>query len=80
MFESPVLRQIIPTVVLQFPPVMTQPANLGGGKNPGVECGDPKPFVRSFFGFPLALAVVCLSDRFLGANDSDQARVLSREG
>ena len=32
MPEGPVLRQIIPAIVLQFPPVMAQPSHQRGGK------------------------------------------------
>lgn len=79
VFESPVLGQIIPAIVLQLPAVMTQAANLGRGESQGIERRDPQPFVRSLFLLELTSAVMLLRDHFFGADHAHQARILPRE-
>ena len=54
MFQSPVLSEIIPAVVLQNPTIMAEPAHLGSGKGFEVERGDPEPFLRRLLGLKLA--------------------------
>src|SRR6266571_2083889 len=58
VFEGPVLRQMIPAIVLQEPSIMTQAAHFDSGKRLGIEGGDPKPFMRGLFRFLLTLAVM----------------------
>jgi hypothetical protein len=42
MFESPVLSQVVPAVILLFPSVMTQSAYQSGGKRLAIERRDPE--------------------------------------
>ena len=79
MLEGPVLGEIIPAVVLQFPTVMTQSAHLVGGKCLRVQGGDPESFVGGGLGLELALPVMILGNRLFGSNDPHWLRVVSRE-
>jgi len=80
MLQRPVLRKIIPSIVLQNPPIVTESAHLGAGKCFGIERGDPKPFVRGLLGLKLAFAVVIFSQSFFGTEDTDQSRVFTGKG
>ena len=53
MFESPVLSQIIPAVVLLLPAVMAEPAHQGGGRGLCLQRGNPEPFVLGRLGFTI---------------------------
>src|SRR2546429_10033872 len=64
MFESPVLSQIVPAVVLLLPAVMAEPAHQGGGKGLCLQCRNPEPFVLGRLGFQLASAVIVLCELF----------------
>ena len=79
MLEGPVLRKIIPPVVLQFPTVMTESAHLVGGKCLRVQGGNPEPFVGGGFGLELALTVMILGECLFGSNDSNGVRVVTRK-
>jgi len=80
MLAGPVLREIIPAVVLQFPTIMTQSAHLDGGKCLWLQGGDPEPFVGSGLGLELALPVMILGDRLFRSNNPYGLRVVPREG
>ena len=71
MFECPVLRKIVPSLVLQNPPIVPELAHLGTGKCFGIERGDPKPFVRGLLGLQRAFAVMIFSQGFFGTQDTD---------
>jgi hypothetical protein len=62
VLEGPVLREIVPPVVLQFPTVMTESADLVGGKCLRVQGGNPEPFVGGGFGLELTLTVMILGE------------------
>src|SRR5580704_8189892 len=60
VFEGPVLRQVVPAVILQLPAVMAQPAHHDRGKIFGIQRRDPEPFMFGGFRRKFAPAVVIL--------------------
>ena len=80
MLESPVLGEVIPTVVFLLPAVMSESADNRGGKCTLVQGGEPQPFVLGGARLQRPLTVVILRQGFLGAQDADQFWVVNREG
>lgn len=79
MFEGPVLRQIVPAVVLLFPAVMAEPAHQRGGKGLRIERSDPEPFVLRGFRFKLAASIMILRELLLRSYDPYGLRVIDGE-
>src|SRR5450759_37615 len=79
MLEGPVLRQIVPAVVLLFPAVMTEPAHQSGGKCLRIQGSDPEPFVLGGFWLKFATAVMILRKLLFGPHDPNGLRVIGGE-
>src|SRR5580692_12795587 len=79
MLEGPVLSQVVPTVVLQLPACMTEPAYQHGRKSLRLQRGNPKPFVLGGFGLKLAPAVMVLGKLLFGAHHPYRLRVIGGE-
>ena len=79
MFEGPVLSQIVPAVVLQFPAVMAEPTHQRGGKGMGIQSRNPEPFVLGRFGLQLAPTVMVLRELLFGPHDPYRLRVIGGE-
>ena len=80
MLESPVLGEVIPTVVFLLPAVMSEAADQRGGKCALVQGGKPQPFVLRVAGLQFSLTVVILREGFLGTQDADQLWVVNGKG
>jgi hypothetical protein len=80
VFESPMFRQIHPTVVLILPAAVPQLADNRSGKYLLGQRGDPKPFVvggvRSQFSFAVTIAI----EHLFGAHYPHRFGVVDREG
>ena len=80
MLESPVLGEVIPTVVFLLPAVMSEAADKRSGKCALVQSGEPQPFVLGGAGLQFPLTVMILREGFLSTQDADQFWVVNGEG
>ena len=87
VLERPVLREIVPSIVFVLPAVMAKtnalstlaPADLWGGKDFGVQRGNPHPLVSGGLGNQLPAAVMILCDFFLGPDHCHRLRIIFSE-
>ena len=79
MLESPVLSQIVPTVVLLFPAAMAELAYQRGGKGLLIQSRNPEPFVLGRFRLKLAAAVMVLCQLLFGSHDPYRLRMIGGE-
>lgn len=80
VLKSPVLGEVIPTVVFLLPAVMSEAADQRGGKCVRFQGGKPQPLVLCAAGLQVSLTVVILREGFLGTQDADQLWVVNGEG
>ena len=80
VLESPVLGEVIPTVVFLLPAVMSEAADKRGRKGALVQGGEPQPFVLGSARLQFSLTIMILREGFLGTQDADQLWVVNREG
>src|ERR1700683_770625 len=80
VFESPMFRQVHPTVVLILPAAVSQLADNRSGKYLFGQGGEPKPFVvggvRRQFSFAVTIAI----QHLFGADHPHRFGVVDREG
>src|ERR1700738_4958932 len=79
MFESPVLGQIHPAVVLILPAAVPELADDRSGKGLLGQSGDPEPFVISGMRSQLSLAITLAVKHLFGSHHPHRFRVIDRE-
>ena len=80
MFESPVFRQIHPTVVLILPAAVPQLADKRSGKYLLGQSGDPESFVVGGMRNPFSFAVAIAIEHLFGARHPHRFGVVDGEG
>ncbi len=76
VFESPVLRQVVPAVVLLLPALVAERAYRCRGKHFGIERGDPEPFMFGGCRREFSPAVMILCQRLFGTYDANRERIV----
>ena len=77
--ERPVLREVIPAIVLDFPAAVPQLPDQGSGEDLRVQRIQPNPSVLGGLGLQVAMPVVLLGDALLRPQDPDRLGIVVGE-
>jgi len=78
--ERPVLREVVPALVLDFPAAVSPLPDEGSGEDLGVQRLHPNPLLIGGLGLQATAPVVLLGDALLQAQDLDRLGMIVGEG